>query len=154
MMKKYCFGAHLPMSEGWPVMAMMARAYEMKCVQFFLGSPQRMDLLKWKDADLEKLRVALFGLKVYVHAPYMINPCVDSDSSLGRFQKVLLRRYLELGSMLRIDGLVIHPGCKKELPEEKAAENVVSLFQDMFRLVDNVTVLFEIDAGITISSLS
>ena len=146
-MKSACVGAHIPIDNSLKYLALGARALDVGCFQFFVGSSTRFTLPKWHASDIEKFRVSVFGLKTYIHMPYTLNWCAPSSGKVGRFQSVILRKFGELGSMLRVDGLVLHVGFKKEMSDDEATSNVLGYLNGVREWVDNVPVLLEIDSG-------
>lgn len=95
-------GAHVPSEE--PLEA--AEGLGTDCIQMFVGDPQ-----SWKKpaprADAAELRAS--GLKIYVHAPYLIN--VASPNNRVRIpSRKILANTIEAAEAIGAEAVIVHAG--------------------------------------------
>lgn len=127
-------------------MAIGARALGMDIVQTMVGDGQSWSPYKFAEASINEFRKLSYGLKVYVHLPYTINPCLGEEERNFKSQKAIYRRYVELSDVVGAHSVVIHPGFKKTLHEDVAKKNLIKFF-DTLRPEGQVRVLIEVDSG-------
>lgn len=152
---KYTLGGHLGSDAGFPILAAATRGMDYSTVQFMVGPSGRAQQgsLPWyepfpmTEGEINHARELLYGLRLWVHLPYMLNPCED-DNRKSAFYRRTYRKFCELCVRLGVEGVVIHPGFKKDLSEEQALSNLVRFFEKSHDQANwDLKLLIENDAG-------
>jgi deoxyribonuclease-4 len=105
-------GAHLSMAGGLPRVVERAQACDATVVQLFATNPRAWSPGPMPDAGaLVDFRhtCADAGIRVFVHAPYLINPGTPDPLVRAR-SEVALGIALERGRELGAEGIVVHAG--------------------------------------------
>lgn len=141
------FGAHLSSPDGIRYAAVNARALSIEALQIMVGEGYSWSPFKMSDQTINEFRKLAYGLAVYVHLPYSINPCIGKGSPHFNIQKAVFRKYMDVSNAIGATAVVLHPGYKKELSEEASRTNFVRFMDDASATLPPVKVLFETDAG-------
>ena len=139
-------GGHLGVEEGLRYVVMKARALGMSAVQIILGSGQKYDPIDIPDKVAEEWRKMTYGIATYVHLPFVINPC-ESLPRRVTFYKQAVKRHCVMASSLGARAVVMHPGYKKQLPQEIARKNLVRFVDEVWDDGWNLNLLLETDSG-------
>lgn len=137
-------GGHLSAKEGLSHVVLAARALGYDAVQIMLGGQH-----DWKPYNVEASAINAFrnltvGMDVYVHLPYIMNPCAE-----GRLRTIGIatyKKYEVLATALSARAMVIHPGFKKELAERDAYRNGVGFVENLLKDA-RLQILIETDSG-------
>jgi deoxyribonuclease-4 len=111
----------------------------------FSWSPYKLD-----QDSVNEFRKLVYGMAVYVHLPYTINPCVSKGSSNYNLQQSVIRKYLDVSEAVGATAVVLHPGYKKELTEAAARYNFLKFMEGVTKHVEDTSslrVLLETDSG-------
>lgn len=146
MTKRLNLGGHIGMADGLRHLVMNTRALDYTVVQTMLGDPRGYEPLEIPGAAASRLKEMLYGVELYVHLPYVINPCEGVPQRRG-YYKTVFKKYCTAASNLGAKAVVIHPGYKKELSEDTAFLNLVQFFNTTFSEDWNLKVLLETDSG-------
>lgn len=144
---KRIFGAHVSTSDGLRYAAIAARGLGVEALQLMLGESQSWSPYKINEDSINEFRKLSYGMAVYVHLPYTINPCIPRVGQIYGLQKSTMRKYLESAQAIGARAVVLHPGYKKELSEVSARKNLIAFITDVMTKAPNVRVLLEVDAG-------
>jgi endonuclease IV len=141
------FGAHLHTADGLRYAAVSARALGVEAMQVMVGEGFSWQPYKMADNVLNEFRKVSYGVAVYVHLPYTINPCVSKGHQHFSIQKGVMRRYLDVCEAVGATAAVLHPGYKKELTENEAKSNFLKFMEDLIPHMEGTRLLFETDSG-------
>lgn len=133
--------------DGIRYAAVNARALGIECMQIMVGESFSWSPYKLSDSVINEFRKLSYGVAVYVHLPYTINPCIGKGDPQYNRQKAVLRKYLDTCDAVGATAAVLHPGYKKEMSEEAARTNFVKFMEEISPTMPNVRLLFETDAG-------
>ncbi|MGQ0844115.1 MAG: deoxyribonuclease IV [Sporichthyaceae bacterium] len=136
-------GAHVDQAD--PIAEAVARGADL--VQFFLGDPQG-----WKGPRLEypggpaalKAAAAEAGIRLYVHAPYVIN-VATTNNRIRIPSRKLLAQHAEAAAEIGAAGLIVHGG--HVLKGDDPAVGVDNWRKTFERLEAPLPVLIENTAG-------
>jgi deoxyribonuclease-4 len=136
-------GAHVDQAD--PIAEAVARGADL--VQFFLGDPQG-----WKGPRLEypggpaalKAAAAEVGIRLYVHAPYVVN-VATSNNRIRIPSRKLLAQHAEAAAEIGAAGLIVHGG--HVLKGDDPALGVDNWRKTFERLEAPLPVLIENTAG-------
>lgn len=139
-------GGHIGASSGLRHLVINTRALDYDVVQTMIGDKRGYDPLEISGADAAELKKMLYGVDLYVHLPYTINPCEALPQKRGWYKRTY-NAFMAAASNLGAKGVVIHPGYKKELSEEQALANLIKFFETSWQDDWNCDVLIETDSG-------
>jgi len=145
-MKSVKIGGHLSIKDGLGGVVLAARALDYAYVQLMLGDGRSYTPVDLSTKDLEEYQKMMYGIGTYVHLPYVINPCEGEPSRVG-FYKRAYRQFCSVASGLGAKAVVLHPGFKKELTEEKAMENMVKFLDSAHDEDWRLQCFLETDSG-------
>jgi len=125
-MKKVLLGAHMPTSGGFYRAAIFGKEVGCSAIQIFTKSNRQWHASIITNEDSETFSKAIKDNNIaYVvaHASYLINL---AGPELATQKKSVQALEIELSrcAQLKITDLVLHPGAKKDLPEEMALKQV------------------------------
>lgn len=146
-MQRRRFGAHLTTVDGIRYAAVNARALGVEAMQIMVGEGFSWSPFKMSDSTINEFRKLAYGIAVYVHLPYTINPCVGKGHAHHSAQKSVMRKYMDVCDAIGATAAVLHPGYKKELSEDASRANFVKFMEDIAPNLPPVKILFENDAG-------
>ena len=91
--------------------------------QIFASSPKSFHPCVWSSETKELVRAVASALEVelYIHAPYIINPCTDDTRSIEALLVGLLKAGREMGAR----GVVLHVGKSLALSADEAMRRMV-----------------------------
>lgn len=139
-------GGHMSTKDGIRYPILSTRGMGLEIMQIMVGESVSWSPYKiTKDARNEFLKMS-YGLGVFVHLPYTINPCLSPVERLYKAQQAAYARYLETAHELGARAVVVHPGFKKELTEDSALKFLV-FFMEKNKAPAGLKVLLETDAG-------
>lgn len=141
------FGAHLGTSDGIRYAAVNARALGVEAMQIMVGEGHSWSPFKMSDSVVNEFRKLAYGVAVYVHLPYTLNPCVGKGHQHYSIQRAVLRKYLDVCDAVGATAAVLHPGYKKELSDDAAKSNFIKFMEDCVPTMTDVKLLFETDSG-------
>jgi len=138
-------GGHLSVKEGLRYVVVNARAMNYDVVQIMLGGGTDYKPYSIEEKDIREFTSMMYGIDIWVHLPYVINPC-EGEPRRKSFYRKSFRDYAKLALAVGAKGMVIHPGFKKQLTENEAATNLLEFFRKVVEDED-LKVLLEVDAG-------
>lgn len=139
-------GAHLSTRDGLRYPLLSARGLGLEVIQIMLGEPTSWTPYKITQEGRNEFLKLSYGIGVYVHLPYTINPCLGISERFYKTQRAIFSRYLETAMEVGARAVVIHPGYKKELSEEMARGNLLR-FMGEVKIPEGLMVLIETDSG-------
>lgn len=143
---KIKLGGHLSAADGLRHVVLNARALGYNSIQTMLGGGRDYQPYDLTQEDAHEYRRLSFGIETFVHLPYVINPCEDAPQRRS-FYKKACKKYMQTAAAIGATGVVIHPGFKKELSDDKAYNNLVKFTESMLEEGQPVQFLVETDAG-------
>jgi len=142
-------GAHLSgqktLEEGLKNLADMGG----NVIQIFTASPHKLGLNEMKETTLEYSKLAKdLGIKVFIHAPYILNFCRDLIPK-NKIFRIRLIKELEWAKKMGIEGIVLHFGNYLQLSEKKAEKNMVKSLKDILKNTSKTSppILLETSSG-------
>ena len=121
-MPSYGFHVSIPDADK-SIETLAAYCPTLGAIQIFASSPKSFAPCNWSDTKCAKIKTALLKheIKMFIHAPYIINPCVwnPTDPSTSVRQIALLKSLLTCGEKMGAKGVVIHVGKALKLGEEE-----------------------------------
>ena len=139
-------GGHLSSSSGLRHVVLNARALDYNVVQIMVGGGRDYKPFIIKEEDAREFKKTTFGIQLFVHLPYVINPC-EAQPRRCNFYKHSVKQYIQTATMLGARGVVLHPGFKKELTTQQAYENLLKFMEDTVDEEEALVMLLETDAG-------
>ena len=93
-------------------------------VQFFASSPKSFHPCVWSSEtkDLVKAVAAVMEIELYIHAPYIINPCTEDTRTIEALLVNLLTAANEMGAR----GVVLHVGKAVALSSDEAMRRMIA----------------------------
>lgn len=138
-------GGHLKSSDGLRHLVMNTRALDYNVVQTMVGGERDYTPHEIRAADIAELKKMLYGVELFVHLPYVLNPCEEDPRRRAMYRRTF-KAFCETASNLGARAVVLHPGFKKELSEKHALRNLAKFLED--NVEDwNLKILLETDAG-------
>lgn len=142
-------GAHVSTSGG--LAKAVARGEEIGCrsIQIFNQSPRAWRPTTFTDDDFAEFREAkaASGIEsVIIHAIYLINT-VTPDRDLAKKSRDSLVHALRVGDAIGADGVVLHPGSRKQEEVVPAIIRSGALIEEALSETENCPVLIEQMAG-------
>jgi len=139
-------GGHLSCESGLRHVVLNARALNYNVVQMMIGGSRDYKPYVITEEDAREFKKTTFGISLYVHLPYVINPCEEIPRRRN-FYKHSVKQYIQVAVMLGARGVVLHPGFKKELTTEQAYQNLLKFIEDTVAEDERCDLLLETDAG-------
>jgi len=139
-------GGYLSCESGLRHVVLNARALNYNVVQMMVGGSRDYKPYTIKEEDAREFKKTTFGISLYVHLPYVINPC-EIMARRRNFYKHSVKQYIQVATMLGAKGVVLHPGFKKELTTEQAYQNLLKFMEDTVAEDEACDMLLETDAG-------
>lgn len=146
MTKRLNLGGHIGTADGLRHLVMNTRALDYTVVQTMLAGGRDYTPLEIPGKAANRLKEMLYGVELFVHLPYIINPCEAVPQKRG-YYKTVFKNFCAAASAIGAKGVVIHPGFKKELTEEQALANLVQFFDTTYTEDWNLKILIETDSG-------
>lgn len=137
-------GGHLSAKDGLIQVVVAARALDYNVVQIMLGGQHDWKPYQVDEVVAQRFRNLTVGVDIYVHLPYIMNPC--AGGRLRHLGLAIFRKYEALATALSAKALVIHPGFKKDLFPEEAYKNGLEFFVSALKDA-RIGVLVETDSG-------
>lgn len=139
-------GGHLRATDGLRFLVTNTRSLDYTVVQTMLGGKDDYSPMEISGAAAAEFRQMMYGVELYVHMPYTINPCEDVPQRRGYYKKTF-KEFCAAASQLGAKGVVIHPGFKKQLTREAARDNLVKFFDSAYEEDWHLQILIETDSG-------
>jgi len=139
-------GGSLSSSSGLRHVVLNARALDYNVVQTMVGGPTKYQPYVIKEEDAREFKKTTFGIQLFVHLPYVINPC-ESDARRRTYYKNSVKQYIQTATLLGARGVVLHPGFKKTLTTQEAYLNLLKFMEDAVSEDEALDMLIETDAG-------
>ena len=98
------------------------------------------------EEDAREFKKTTFGIQLFVHLPYVINPC-ETSPRRRNFYIQSVKQYIQVATLLGARGVVLHPGFKKELTTEQAYQNLLKFMEASVSEEEALDMLLETDAG-------
>jgi deoxyribonuclease-4 len=142
-------GAHVSTAGGLD--KAVGRGEELGCnaIQIFNQSPRMWKPTDYGEEDFAAFREAIDGSaieSVIIHAVYLIN-CATPDKELAGKSKDSLTHALRIGDAIGADGVVLHPGARKDSEPAPAMKRAGKLIRAALDDSDGCPVLIEQMAG-------
>jgi len=139
-------GGHIKIVDSLRHLVMAGRSLDYTVLQTMIGDSHGYDPMEISGADAAELKKMLYGMELYVHLPYTINPCEGAAQRRGFYGRSY-KNFCQAASQLGAKGVVIHPGFKKELSRTAARDNLIKFFDKNHEDDWHLQVLLETDAG-------
>jgi len=139
-------GGHLSSESGLRHVVLNARALNYNVVQTMVGGSRDYKPFSIKETDAREFKKTTFGIQLFVHLPYVINPC-ESEPRRRNFYIHSTKQYIQTATLLGARGVVLHPGYKKELTTEQAYQNLLKFMEASVSEEESLNMLIETDAG-------
>jgi deoxyribonuclease-4 len=142
-------GAHVSTAGG--LAKAVPRGSEIGCrsIQIFNQSPRAWKPTSYGDDDFAAFREAMEESSiesVIIHAIYLINT-VTPDRDLGKKSRTALVHALRVGDAIGADGVVLHPGSRKQEDAGKAIKRGGRLIKEALSESESCPLLIEQMAG-------
>jgi deoxyribonuclease-4 len=142
-------GAHVSTAGGLD--KAVSRGADLGCeaIQIFNQSPRMWKATDYGEEDFARFREALDDSpidSVIIHAVYLIN-CATPDRELARKSRASLTHALRIGDAIGADGVVLHPGARKDGKLEPAIKRSGKVISQALSDSDACPVLIEQMAG-------
>jgi len=144
--KQLRIGGHLTSVDGLRYTIAAARALGYNVVQTMLGEGRDYTPRTIHPEDATKYRTMAFEMDLYVHLPYIINPC-EEQKRKNAFYQHTFREYAKVAFELGTRALVLHPGYKKALTRVDAYRNCLKFLENIMDESWNMDLLIETDSG-------
>lgn len=138
-------GGHLSAASGLRQLVIAARGLNYDYVQIMLSDGRDYAPYEIDPSDVMEFRKMSYGIQLYVHLPYVINPC-ESNARRANFYKHAYRQHAVLAQTLGARGLILHPGFKKDLDEATAKKHLLKFLESTVT-ADLPPLLLETDVG-------
>lgn len=139
-------GGHLKSSDGLRHLVMNTRALDYNVVQTMVGGERDYTPHDIRAADAAEVKKMLYGVELFVHLPYVINPCEEAPQRRAMYRRSF-RAFCATASLLGARAVVLHPGFKKELSENHALRNLAKFLEENIDEEWGLQILLETDAG-------
>jgi len=139
-------GGHLSSESGLRHVVLNARALNYNVVQMMVGGAREYRPHDIQEEHAREFKKTTFGISLYVHLPYVINPCEDILRRRN-FYKHSVKQYIQVAVMLGAKGVVLHPGFKKQLTTQQAYLNLLKFMEETVAEDEACDMLLETDAG-------
>lgn len=139
-------GGHLSSASGLRHVVLNARALGYNVVQTMVGGSRDYKPHNITDDDAREFKKTTFGIQLFVHLPYVINPC-ESEPRRRNFYKHSVKQYIQVATRLGARGVVLHPGFKKELTTQEAYVNLLKFMEETVADDEALDMLLETDSG-------
>lgn len=139
-------GGHISAGSGLRHVVLKARALGYGALQTMLGDPRGYEPYDISEESAEEFKRMTFGIQVYVHLPYILNPC-EVRSRRSSFYRNIMRRYIKVSTALGSRGVVFHPGFRKELTIKEAYTQFLWFMEKVMEDEEPLEILIETDAG-------
>jgi len=128
-----------------------ARGVEIGCdaIQVFNQSPRAWRPTRYSDADFARMRELLERgpvRSVAIHAVYLIN-CASDDPEIREKSLTSLVHALRIGDGIGADGVVLHPGSRKQEELEPALDRIAEALRHALQESERCPLLLENTAG-------
>ena len=142
-------GAHVSTSGG--LAKAVSRGEEIGCrsIQIFNQSPRAWKPTEYSEEDFAEFREAMAASQVesvIIHAIYLIN-CVTPDRDVARKSRKALIHALRVGDGFGADGVVLHPGSRKQEEVVPAIVRGGGLIEEALSESESCPLLIEQMAG-------
>ena len=142
-------GAHVSTAGG--LVNAIPRGVDIDCdsIQIFNQSPRMWRPTAYGEKDFAAFREAMADSQiksVIIHAVYLIN-CATPDDELRAKSLASLTHALRIGDGIGADGVVLHPGARKDGEVEPAIERAGEVVAEALAETETCPVLFEQMAG-------
>jgi deoxyribonuclease-4 len=142
-------GAHV--STAGSLAKAVSRGEEIGCrsIQIFNQSPRAWRPTNYGEDDFAEFREAMSESRiesVIIHAIYLINT-VTPDKDLAEKSRTALIHALRVGDAIGADGVVLHPGSRKQEGERPAIKRSGKLIEQALSESENCPLLIEQMAG-------
>ena len=142
-------GAHVSTAGG--LAQAHGRGVELGCdaIQVFNQSPRMWRPTRYSDADYAEMRALLEGgpvRSVVIHAVYLIN-CASEDPEIRTKSLASLMHALRIGDGIGADGVVLHPGSRKQEELEPALDRIGEALVEALAESERCPLLLENTAG-------
>ena len=129
----------------------MSRGADLGCesIQIFNQSPRMWKATAYDEDDFLRFREAMDDSpieSVIIHAVYLIN-CATPDRELVKKSRASLTHALRIGDAIGADGVVLHPGARKDAPLDPAIRRSGKVISQALSDSDDCPVLIEQMAG-------
>lgn len=127
--------------------ALKAAGIPLTAAQIFISSPTSYAHCSWADKTCVAIRdyITKASIRLFVHAPYIINPCADDTSDIHNLLLNLLTKAESMGA----EGVVIHVGKSLKLGEVEGLRRMRVFFDGVLTAATTTSIrlLIETCAG-------
>lgn len=139
-------GGHISSAEGLSFVVAAARGLQYREVQTTMGDSRDYRPREIAEETARTYRKMAYDLTTTVHLPYVINPCEGAPSRRG-FYKLSMKEQRAAAELIGARRAVIHPGYKKELPEQEAFDHLLKFLDETWPEDHPIELLLETDSG-------
>lgn len=140
-------GGHLKIGDvGLRHTVITARALGYQLIQTMLSGTRDYTPYEIDPEDAAEFKKMAYGMELYVHLPYTINPC-EPNGRRAAFYRNAIRQHAQVASSLGAKALVLHPGFRKEMPELEALQHLKKFLERTYDESWGMDLLLEGDAG-------
>src|SRR6266568_7693370 len=142
-------GAHVSTAGGLSTCIARAQALGAECMQIFLSAPQRWQLPRHTDEQVQEFRRLVAETRIgpnFAHATYLIN-LASSDPLIRQRSVENLSASLGWAERVGLAGVVVHVGSGRGQPVEEAEIQVAGALEQVLLAGSPSGVLLENSAG-------
>jgi deoxyribonuclease IV len=142
-------GAHVSTAGGLSTCVERARGLGIECMQIFLSTPQRWQLPRHSDEQVQEFMRLVGETEIgpnFAHAAYLIN-LASADPLIRQRSVENLSASLEWAERVGLAGLVVHVGSGRGQPVEEAEIQVAEALGQVLLSESTACVLLENSAG-------
>jgi deoxyribonuclease IV len=142
-------GAHVSTAGGLSTCIARAQALGAECMQIFLSAPQRWQLPRHTDEQVQEFRRLVAETRIgpnFAHATYLIN-LASSDPPIRQRSVENLSASLGWAERVGLAGVVVHVGSGRGQPVEEAEIQVAGALEQVLLAGSPSGVLLENSAG-------
>lgn len=142
-------GAHVSTAGSLANAVSRGEAIGCRSIQIFNQSPRAWKTTRYSDEDFAEFREAMAATSiesVIIHAIYLINTATP-DRELARKSREALRHAVSVGDAIGADGVVLHPGSRKQAELMPALSRSGRLIGEVLSETERCPILIEHMAG-------
>lgn len=138
-------GGHISPDAGLGMVPATSRALDFQIAQSRVGPSTGWEPYELTDQAVAEFKKLMFGIDLYVHLPYVINPC-ETDARKRGFYKATYKRFHHASAVLGARAMVMHPGFRKQETEAVARKQLQRFLDETYEDL-GVELLLETDSG-------
>jgi deoxyribonuclease IV len=142
-------GAHVSTAGGLSTCVARAQALDAECIQIFLSAPQRWQLPRHTDEQVQEYQRLIGEAGIgpnFAHATYLIN-LAAVDPGIRQRSIDNLSAYAGWADRVGLAGVVVHVGSGRGQPIEEAETQVAQALEQVLLVDGTCSILLENSAG-------